>query len=116
MTTIQDRIEVLLSWCTSPFRSSSDDRIFLTGHILACVKTDRNIPPEEFQKYVTGWLEQLDVSEDGEDILVRLFSELSKRKVFSHGEYVNKMLARGILEHNCMTGKVSYLFAFSQLQ
>ncbi|KAG0147916.1 hypothetical protein CROQUDRAFT_42064 [Cronartium quercuum f. sp. fusiforme G11] len=106
-TTFKDRIEILLSWSTTPFRIS-DDRIYLTCQMLACVRKDRKIVAEDFQNHFIGWLEQVETTGHG-DTLVRLFSELSKRNVFSYGAYIQRMVAKGDMEDDVMAGKSSGL-------
>ncbi|EGF99284.1 uncharacterized protein MELLADRAFT_94780 [Melampsora larici-populina 98AG31] len=107
ITTFKDRIEVLLSWSTTPFRTL-DHRVFLTCNILACVKKDKKITVEEFQNHLIAWLEQVETNEGG-DMLVRLFSELSRRSIFSYGAYIQRMVAKGDMEDDIMAGKSSGL-------
>ncbi|KAH9810188.1 hypothetical protein DFH28DRAFT_1184889 [Melampsora americana] len=107
VTTFKDRIEVLLSWSTIPTRTL-DHRVFLTCNILECVKKDKKITVEEFQNHLIAWLEQVETDEGG-DMLVRLFSELSKRSIFSYGAYIQRMVAKGDMEDDIMAGKSSGL-------
>ncbi|CAH7686244.1 hypothetical protein BY996DRAFT_4576748 [Phakopsora pachyrhizi] len=106
---LKDKLEVLLSWSTTPLRMS-DKRIYPTTYALAHVKRDRKKNDDEFQNILVGWLEQIEAIQSG-DLLVRLFSELSKRSIFSYGAYVQRMVAKGDTEHDILAGKASGLQA-----
>lgn len=69
------------------------------------MKKDKKITVEEFQNHLIAWLEQVETNEGG-DMLVRLFSELSKRSIFSYGAYIQRMVAKGDMEDDIMAGKV----------
>ncbi|OAV99322.1 hypothetical protein PTTG_04592 [Puccinia triticina 1-1 BBBD Race 1] len=105
----KDRLEVLLSWATT-FLRASDKRVHLVASTLSCVKHDYKKNADEFQNILVGWLEQIESIEGG-DLLVRLFSELSRRNIFSYGAYVQRMVAKGDTECDIVPGKASGLQA-----
>lgn len=100
----KDKLEVLLSWATTLLRSS-DKRVHLVASTLSHVKHDYKKNGDEFQNILVGWLEQVESMEGG-DLLVRLFSELSRRNIFSYGAYVQRMVAKGDTECDIVAGKV----------
>ncbi|MBW0480422.1 hypothetical protein O181_020137 [Austropuccinia psidii MF-1] len=99
----KDKLEVLLSWATTPFRTS-DKRVYLTANTLSLVKHDSKKIEDDFQNILIGWLEQIE-SVEGGDLLVRLFSELSRHNIFSYGAYVQRMVAKGDTECDMLVGK-----------
>ncbi|PLW39654.1 hypothetical protein PCANC_19373 [Puccinia coronata f. sp. avenae] len=101
----KDKLEVLLSWATTLFRNS-DKRVHLVASTLSYVKKDYKKNGDEFQNILVGWLEQIESTEGG-DLLVRLFSELSRRNIFSYGAYVQRMVAKGDTECDILGGKAS---------
>jgi mediator of RNA polymerase II transcription subunit 12 len=103
----KDKLEVLLSWATTPLRTS-DKRVHLVANTLSHVKHDYKKNGDEFQNILVGWLEQIESIEGG-DLLVRLFSELSRRNIFSYGAYVQRMVAKGETECDIVAGKVNTL-------
>lgn len=105
----KDKLEVLLSWATTPLRHS-DKRVYLVAATLSHVKQDRKKNDDEFQNILIGWLEQIESIEGG-DLLVRLFSELSRHNIFSCGAYVQRMVAKGDTECDMMAGKARGLQA-----
>ncbi|EFP80359.2 uncharacterized protein PGTG_06315 [Puccinia graminis f. sp. tritici CRL 75-36-700-3] len=105
----KDKLEVLLSWATTPLRTS-DKRVHLVASTLSYVKHDYKKNGDEFQNILVGWLEQIESIEGG-DLLVRLFSELSRRNIFSYGAYVQRMVAKGETECDIVAGKASGLQA-----
>ncbi|POW13388.1 hypothetical protein PSTT_03796, partial [Puccinia striiformis] len=105
----KDKLEVLLSWATTPLRNS-DKRVQLVASTLSHVKHDYKKNGDEFQNILVGWLEQVESIEGG-DLLVRLFSELSRRNIFSCGAYVQRMVAKGDTECDIIAGKASGLQA-----
>ena len=105
----KDKLEVLLSWATTLFRNS-DKRVPLVASTLSYVKKDYKKNSDEFQNILVGWLEQIEITEGG-DLLVRLFSELSRRNIFSYGAYVQRMVAKGNTECDILGGKVNFLYS-----
>jgi len=92
---LTEKLDVLLSWATTPLRPS-DHRAIVAGSVLRLVQKS-GVSGSELQEGMIRWLEESEseAHKESEDTLVRLVDTLARDHIFSPGSYFQRTVARG---------------------
>lgn len=101
---LSEKLDVLLSWATTPLRLGNY-RPIVACNLLRAVKAS-GVSAADLQSGIVQWLENSDaeVNTEAEDALVRVVDDLAKSGIFSPGSYFQRTVARG--ESDMLAAKV----------